>query len=502
MGGFAIGTTIYVVIEYIVKILAIGIVPENRRPSSSTAWLLLILFLPIVGVPLFLIIGSPYINARRARIQAQANDLLQQGTSNLPDVPESVDPPADLRGIVDLSRALTGLPMVTGTNHGVLMDYEASIRRMTELVEGASETVHVEIYIMARDGTTEPFFAALEAAVRRGVKVRVLLDHLGSRKYPGFHEFLKGMTAAGIEWHLMLPFLPLQGRMRRIDLRNHRKLLVVDGQVAVMGSQNLIDSAYGKPGNAKIGRRWNDISIELAGEIVSSLEAVFAVDWYSESGETVEMHAYRNADEDASGGSGLIPAPHGPRPQVGAAVNAVQLIPSGPGFRTDPNLRAFTSLMYMARERLAIVSPYFVPDESLMAAILTAAYRGVRVELYVSEEADQFVVDRAQSSYYYALLEAGVRIYRYPAPQVLHTKCFLVDETCAVLGSSNMDMRSFGLNYEISLLAYGGDIVTEVRDVIAEYRRLSAELDIDAWQGRSVLRRYTESVMRLTSALQ
>ena len=380
------------------------------------------------------------------------------------------------------------------------MDYEASIDRMTRLVESARESVHVEIYIMARDQTTEGFFAALEDAVRRGVKVRVLLDHIGSRKYPGFQRFLRGMTAAGIAWHLMLPFLPLRGKMRRIDLRNHRKLLVVDGPVGVMGSQNMIEAPYGSAKNREIGRRWNDITIELTGEIVSSLEAVFIVDWYTESGEIIDMHAYRGLGDPGAGH--LLPTRHGPQLPVGGDVNAVQLMPSGPGFHTEPNLRAFTSLMYLAQRRLAIVSPYFVPDESLLAAVTTAAYRGVEVELYVSEVADQFVVDRAQSSYYQALLDAGVRIYLYPAPEVLHTKCFLVDDDIAVMGSSNMDMRSFGLNYEISLLAYGGDIVSEVHDVIATYAERSSVLDAEEWPKRSVVRRYTESVMRLTSALQ
>ncbi len=503
MDRLLMGTSVFVVVEYIIKILAVGIVPENRRPSSSSAWLLLIFFLPIVGVPLFLMFGSPYISRRRARIQSQANQLLAKGTDTLPTVPESVTLPAELSGIVELTRRLTKLPMVTGTNAGVEMDYEASIERITRLVETAQETVHAEIYIIARDATTEGFFTALEDAIQRGVKVRVLLDHIGSRKYPGFHSMLKRMTEAGIEWHLMLPFLPLRGKMRRIDLRNHRKLVVVDGRVAIMGSQNMIEAPYGSKKNHDRGRRWNDITIELTGEIVSSLEAVFVVDWYSESGQIIDMHAYRGDGEgDTDAVTRLLPARPGSAQSVGGKVNAMQLIPSGPGFRTDPNLRAFNSLIYMAKQRLAIVSPYFVPDESLLAAITTAAYRGVDVELYVSEVADQFAVDRAQSSYYQALLEAGVTIYLYPRPEVLHTKCFVVDDQIAVLGSSNMDMRSFGLNYEISLLAYGGDIVEQVQAVIDTYASLSKVLDADKWPKRSKIRRYTESVMRLTSALQ
>lgn len=491
----------YIIIEFFVKVIAVGVVPENRKPSSSLGWLLLILFLPVVGVPLFLLLGSPYVHRRRARIQARANVLLEKGTADLPTSPDSVTLPEDLSGVVDLSRALTALPMVTGRNHGVVMDYEAGIDRMTRLAEQATTSIHAEIYIMARDAVTEDFFRALEAAVRRGVTVRVLLDHLGSRKYPGFRRFLNGMTEAGIEWHLMMPFQPLRGKARRIDLRNHRKLLVVDGATAIMGSQNLIAATYGSKKNERIGRRWNDITVELSGEIVSSLEAVFAVDWYTESGELIDIHAYRDFDGRELEG-GVLSTKHEPVPAVGGQVNALQLIPSGPGFRTEPNLKAFTSLMYTAKHRLAIVSPYFVPDESVFAAIVTAAFRGVRVELYVSEVADQYMVDRAQSSYYQALLDAGVTIYRYPAPEVLHTKCFLIDDTCAVMGSSNMDLRSFGLNYEISMLAYGGNVVDQIREVIATYAARSSVLDEASWKKRPLRRRYMESAMRLTSALQ
>lgn len=490
----------FIAIEYLVKIIAIGVVPENRKPSSSTAWLLLILFLPVVGVPLYLLIGSPYINSRRSRIQERATTILETGASALPSVPPSAEVPADLRGIVELSRSLTALPMVTATNLGIEMDYQANIDRMVELVSEAQSSIDVEIYIVAKDATTEPFFDALAAAVKRGVTVRLLLDHIGSRKYPGFRKFIRWMSEAGIDWHFMLPFRPFRGEWNRPDLRNHRKLMIIDGKAAMMGSMNLIESTYGSKKNREIGRRWNDIMIEVTGEVVTSLEAVFALDWYLETGDLPDIHAYRGStvlDEEH-----LLPALHGEQRHVGGEVNAVQLIPSGPGFRTDPNLRAFNSLIYMAKKRLAIVSPYFVPDESLLAAVTTAGFRGVRVELYVSEQADQFMVDRAQSSYYQALLDAGVLIYQYPAPKVLHTKCMLVDDTCAVLGSSNMDMRSFQLDYEISLLACGGDIVDQIHDVVAEYQHVSSILDAEAWPHRPRLRRYVESVMRLTSALQ
>lgn len=483
----SVATTTWIVIEYIVKIIAVGVVPENRRPSSSSAWLLLILFVPIVGIPAFLLLGSPYIDQRRARIQAEANELMHEGADDLPDVPPSLVAKPEFVSVAQLGRALTALPMVTGDSHGVISDYEDSIARMAELVDGAHEYVHVEIYIMAWDSTTDVFFQALERASARGVEVRVLFDHIGSRKYPGFHRLGKRLNAAGIEWHLMLPFIPWRGKARRIDLRNHRKLLVIDGKRAMMGSQNMIDSSYLNRKNSQIGRNWHDIMVELSGPIVAGIEAVFSTDWYSESGQALGIRPYER---------------DGNEPEVGGATSAMQLVPSGPGFTTAPNLKVFTSMMYLSQKRLAIVSPYFVPDESLLAAVETAARRGVDVELYVSEQADQYMVDRAQSSYYRSLLEAGVRIFLYPKPAVLHTKCFIVDDLYAVMGSSNMDMRSFGLNYEISLLTTGGDLVDDIVDVVADYQDVSRELTLEEWEKRPWPRRYMESVMRLTSSLQ
>ena len=530
-----VSTTI-IVFDYTIKIIAIGVVPENRRPSSSSAWLLLILFLPVVGIPLFIMLGSPYITGRREAIQEEANTRLQQGAADIPDWPTALSVPEMFGGLVTLNRNLTYLPMVTGTDHGVRTGYEENIRAMAEAVDVAEDYVDVCMYIMTADPTTEPFLAALERAAARGVKVRVLFDHLGSRKYKGFRPLKRRLRAAGIDWALMLPFQPLRGRVRRVDLRNHRKLMVVDGTRAFMGSMNMIESSYGDARNVRIGRHWHDIMVELTGPIVASLEAVFVTDWFTETGEDLSIRAYDDAyrlqerevaiGERLTAGRGVsavrdAPGGSATAETAGAGtsgscdarasvtsvpsdseLNAVQVIPSGPGFRTHPNLRLFVSLVYLAQERLRIVSPYFVPDESMLAAVITAAHRGVEIELYVSEQADQFMVDHAQSSYYEALLEAGGRIYRYPAPKVLHTKCFTVDDLCSVMGSSNMDMRSFGLNYEVSMLTYGGDITQSHHGIMDGYRAVSSELTAEEWDQRSWGRRWLDSAMRLTSALQ
>jgi len=246
---------------------------------------------------------------------------------------------------------------------------------------------------------------------------------------------------------------------------------------------NMIDPSYLKRANQRAGRRWHDCMVEVSGPIVEQLSAVFALDWYTETGELLH---------------------HEMRPPAHHAEDAVlmQLVPSGPGFTTEPNMRLFASLIGSARQRLSIVSPYFVPDESLMQAITTAGYRGVEVELFVSEKADQFMVHHAQRSYYEELLRSGVRIWAYPAPAVLHSKYMTVDDKAVVFGSSNMDMRSFYLDYEITLFALGPEAVGALDVISDRYRRVSREITLESWAKRSIFERYLDNLLRLTSALQ
>ncbi|WKD58668.1 cardiolipin synthase [Corynebacterium caspium] len=481
--------TLGLILDTAIKIFALGYVPEGRRPASSNAWLLLILLVPLLGLPLFLLMGGNYISRRRHRIQKEASAIIENVQADTPDHPTDIKLPTEIAAMVRLNRRLTNLPAVTGYNQGLWTDYQLTIARMAAAIDAAENYVHAEIYITAWDDTTDIFFQACKRAVARGVKVRYLFDQIGSLKYPGYKQLGKRLTEIGVEWHTMLPLKPWRWRFRRPDLRNHRKLLIIDGTVGFMGSANMIDRSYLMPANVRDGRKWVDVMVELEGPIVDSLATVFAVDWYSESNEPLPVTSHpleRSLDCPER--------------------NIVQLVPSGPGYATEPNLRMFTSVAHHAQERLVMCSPYFIPDESLLAAVTTACYRGVQVELLVSEKADQFMVDHAQSSYYQALLEAGVRIYRFPAPFVLHSKFVVADpgtsDALAIMGSSNMDMRSFGLNYEVSLMVTRGNIITDLTQLTDAYLAVSKELTLEEWSKRSLGRRYVDNVMRLSSALQ
>ncbi len=373
--------------------------------------------------------------------------------------------------------------MVDGNTVDLIPGYNESIKAMTESIRGARHYVNAEFYIMSSDHVTDELIRELEAAAERGVEVRLLYDHIGTLRIRGYRKLVHRLKSGKIQWKRMLPLLPIHGQWRRPDLRNHRKILVIDGEVAFTGSQNLIEPFYNNPRHRKAGRSWVELMARLEGPVVATLNVVFATDWLSETDESLEHQLY---------------VPSGPRQ---GRVTA-QVVPSGPGFVTENNLRLFNTLIYSAQHRISVCSPYFVPDDSLLYAITTAAQRGVDVELFVSEKGDQFLVHHAQRSYYEALLEAGVRIYLYEAPYVLHAKHFTIDDEVAVLGSSNMDMRSFSLNMEVSVMLLGAEMVGAMRAVESSYRESSRELTLQDWLHRPVAAKYVDNVARLTATLQ
>ncbi len=472
------------VFDVSVRIAAIIIVPRNRRPTAAMAWLLAIYFIPVVGVALFLLIGTPRLPRKRRVRQRAINEYIARTTAGLDFGTPHPDAPGWFRSIVTLNRNLGALPLSGGNDAHLFAGYADSLAAMAREIRAAKRYVHVEFYILQSDSATEDFFRALEEVAARGVTVRVLLDHWANRGKPFYRSTLRRLDAMGAQWHLMLPVQPLKGKYQRPDLRNHRKLLVVDGGVAFTGSQNVTDSSYNLRKNIRRGLHWVDLMVRLRGPVVASVNAVFLSDWYS---ETDEILSHEVDVFDISEPTGRLDC---------------QIVPSGPGFEFENNLRMFLALLYAAQRRIVLISPYFVPEEAMLAAITTACHRGVAVDLFVSEEGDQAMVYHAQRSYYEVLLRAGVRIWMYRKPFILHTKAFTIDDDVAVIGSSNMDMRSFGLNMEISMLVRGEEFVGEMLAVAEDYRALSRELTLDEWMRQPLRSQVLDNLARLTSALQ
>lgn len=464
---------------------AFMVVPVNRKPSSATAWLLLIVVAPFFGASLFFLIGSPKLPRRRREIQRRMNEQIERALASTDDAiwRAHLDPcafPAAATPHARLAKALGGMPPVAHNRLTPMTGYDNIIAEMVAAIENARHFVHVEFYIVAIDETTEPFFRALEAAVRRGVKVRLLFDQLGSRKFPRRKEMQQRLTDAGIEWRAMLPVLRLKEWLR-FDLRNHRKILVVDNRVAFAGSLNLITKGY----HRQDAITYEELCIRVEGPAVIEFEAVFVTDWLCETGQLL-------AQDDH-------PALPDAAPCEGASA---QVLPSGSGFDYENNLRLFTSLIEAAQKRLVIATPYFVPDEAMMMALTSAAKRGVAVTLLNSEAVDQDMVVAAQRSFYEELMRAGIEIRRYAAPVLLHAKTMIVDDDLAAIGSSNMDLRSFTLNMEVTLLVYDAATVQKLHDIVAVYLACSNRIDPEVWRARSLRSKIGQNVARLTSALQ
>ncbi len=473
-----------IVIDIIIRVGALLTVPRDRRPAAAMAWLMAIFLAPIPGSLLFRVFGTNKLPRAMREKQREVNELIMDATEGLGVVRQAASAPLWLESVVELNQTLGAMPLVGGNTADLLTDYNASIAAMTEAVRSSLRYVHVEFYILTRDRTTADFFEALRDAHRRGVIVRVLYDHIGTARHPMFRATRRWLEHSHIQFREMLPFHPILNQWRRPDLRNHRKLLVVDDRVAFIGSQNMIAASYNKPRNLRKGLQWKDLMVRLHGPVVQEVNTVFVTDWYSETDELLVEEIDPTQDTPGEGGLDC------------------QVVPSGPGFEAENNLRLFNALMYSAQERLVIVSPYFVPDDSMLYAITTAAERGVDVQLFANEVADQPVVFHAQRSYYETLLRSGVRIFLYRKPVILHAKHFTVDNDVAVFGSSNMDMRSFSLNLEVSVMVHGRSFVDDLRAVEEEYRRESRELTLDEWTGRPAALQVLDNISRLSAAVQ
>ncbi|WP_020074724.1 phospholipase D-like domain-containing protein [Cryocola sp. 340MFSha3.1] len=479
---------ILILADLAIRIAALIIVPRDRKPTAAMAWLLAIFLIPFIGILLFLLIGNPRLPKKRREKQDELNRIITARAQGIELVDGRGSWPDWFASLVRQNHELGALPAVGGNAATLIGDYRASIAAMTAHIETATRFVHVEFFIVSWDATTKPFFAAMERAVQRGVTVRLLADYVASRRAVDSDKTFAELDRIGVKWSWMLPVRSFSGEYQRPDLRNHRKLVVVDGLVAHMGSQNLIDRSYNTPKNLKRGLQWQELMTRITGPVVAETNAVFLSDWYLETGELLGADAQVRAVD--------VPADPSPEALV------CQVVPSGPGYGEENNLRQFLTLVTSAQRKVIITSPYFVPDEAMMYAITTACQRGLEVQLFVSEVGDQGAVWHAQRSYYEPLLRAGVQIWLYPAPYILHSKHLSIDDDVAVIGSSNMDIRSFALNSEVTLLVHGRSFVEQMRAVEQGYRDAGRQLTLEEWKREPKSATFLDGVARLTSALQ
>jgi len=310
---------ILLAVDLAIRITALIIVPRNRKPTAAMAWLLAIFLIPFVGIILFLLIGNSRLPKSRRNKQRDLDKMISERAQTLAPPPESAEWPDWFASLVRQNQTLGALPALGGNTADLIADYQASIDAMTREIETATRFVHVEFYIVSFDTTTTQFFGALEGAVQRGVSVRLLADFVASRRVANHDQTFAELDRIGVQWSYMLPVRPFQGQYQRPDLRNHRKLVVVDGRVGFMGSQNLIDRSYNSAKNLKRGLQWQELVTGISGPVVAAANAVFISDWYIETGELLVAENVPAVD---------LPA------DTSADAVVCQVVPSGPGYRT------------------------------------------------------------------------------------------------------------------------------------------------------------------------
>lgn len=475
---------IILILDWLIKLLCLFYIPRNRKPSAAIAWILVIFLIPWVGFLLFFLIGSPKLSKRRRNIQKQIDSLIEAATASNQSPRQHFDKNQRARynQVTRLGEQLGKLPVRDGNTVKILPEYDKAILDILHEINQAKEFIHLEYFIVALDNTTQPIFDALESAIKRGVKVRILIDALGYRRYPKRRELRQLLTNIGASWHFMLPIRLKPGFYNRPDLRNHRKIVVIDDNAAYMGSQNLIDRTY----HRKDGIYYDELVAKLTGPIVRHCAVIFASDWLSETGELLTK---------------IVDPRMRPLPQPTGNVHA-QILPSGPAFELDNNAALFTYLFHLANKRIFITNPYFIPNEAMMDAIIAAAARGVEVIMINSEVMDQWMVGHAQRSFYPELVKSGIKIYLYNAPILLHSKHITIDDDIAIIGSSNLDIRSFELNLESTLIAYDKSVVKDLQKVQKRDIKNSTQLNLKQWEKRSTYEKFLDSIARLTSSLQ
>lgn len=438
---------------------------RNREPASRLAWIAVIGFVPVGGAIAYLLLGETNIGsrlvARQLQVRAGINEALTQ--LSIYDVTRSDRPSDAWTAPFQTGWSVNRFQPVQVSATEIFDDSDNCIDRIIEDIDAAARTVHVLFYIWLPDRNGRRVAEALQRAAGRGVTCRVLVDDLGSRSLIR-SDIWRQMGEAGVRTTRALtigiPFL--RALTGRIDLRNHRKIVVVDTQAAYCGSQNCADPEF-LP-KARFGP-WVDVMLRLEGTIVRQLQQIFIIDWLT----------YGNNDDvaDAVGET---------EPPSTAAARA-QVIATGPTVRHGAMADTFLSVIHSARRRLIITTPYYIPDSAIQNAISAAARRGVETTLILPKRNDSRFVAAASKSYYQDLLSAGVTLLEYEGG-LLHAKTITVDGEVALVGSANIDRRSLELNYENNLLIEDAGLTGEIMALQERYAASAIAVDLDtvvAW---------------------
>lgn len=436
----------------------ISILRHPREPRAMLTWIMALLLLPGVGLVLFILLGEPRQQRHRRRRHRRRWQLeaaaLGRDDAFRPHHPAHLSQAISLeeRRLMDLAEQLAAYPASRGNQVTIYYDAEETYQAIQSAIASAKSHIHLEYYILQPDDTGRAVRDLLIAKAREGVRCRLLLDFVGCWRLG--RRFLGPLRAAGVQVAFALPVIPWRGRVRA-NYRNHRKIAVIDGRIGFTGSQNIGDEYRGR--RAKLGP-WRDTHMKIVGPAVHQLQEVFVQDWH-----------YTTRED-------LVTGECFPPPET-AGTHIVQMVPSGPDQEAPVMHQLLFAAVSSARSSICVITPYFVPDTSMIMAFQSASYRGVEVRLVIPARTDHPTILWAGRSYYDELDRAGVEIYEHDNT-VLHSKVVIVDQSWAMVGSANMDERSFRLNYELTVILYSDDLASELyrdfEDLRARSRRIQA----------------------------
>jgi cardiolipin synthase len=467
-------SAIYLCSEWAIRAVMLFYVPRKRSTPATRTWLLFIFFVPWPGLICYLLFGRIYVPRKRIEQQKHASDRIALVQTKMgAQVERQPELPANLASIVPLATKLGDFEPFGGNEIELFAEYEATLERLLADIRAAKWQVHLLFYIFEADETGRRVAEAVIEAARRGIECRLLLDAVGSRR--GVRKFGDAFRAAGVEVVEMLPVGLFRRNAARFDLRNHRKIAVIDGVIGYTGSQNITDAVF-VPGYPN-----EELMLRVSGPIVAQLQAVFLADRYIETDTTLELEKMF--------------------PNLAERGDAIaQIVPSGPGYGRENGQELMITMLYAARKRVVLVTPYFAPDDPFLQAVRAAERRGVEVHLVVSMHSNQRLTALAQKSYYEELLADGVEIHLYE-PRFLHAKHLTIDDEIALVGSANLDIRSFALNAEINLVIYDRTVVAGLRQIQERYFAHSHQLTLEEARARSPFKRTLQSVARLADSL-
>jgi cardiolipin synthase len=482
-------------------IAVLTIVLERRRPTATLAWILALVLLPVVGLIAYVFIGRR--KARRSRRSRRRRTLHPtEATADIAKLERSPSGmPPQTTGLLRLALSSSAAPVRRANQVLILPKPREAFAAMEEAIAAAEHRIHMQFYIWRGDDTGRRMIELLCERAAAGVKVRLLYDDFGSIGTPLRH--FEPLRAAGGQ---LARFGALRLRFARptsrLDFRNHRKLLCIDGKLGFTGGLNIGDEYRG---TTRSGRVWNDLFVQMSGDAVFGLEAVFLEDWLSATDQLVELY------EDLPRPSvelrrSMRERPSAPMTSTGPLVH---IVPSGPDqrpIRGESNASViaatFVAAIGGALERVWIATPYFIPDHPLTLILQTAAMRGVDVKILVPNPADNDLrfVALAARSYYDELMAAGCGIYEYSLG-MLHAKYMIIDDTVACIGSANMDVRSLYLNYEVTAMFYDREVVESLASVFLEDLANGRPVMSSEREQLSLPSRFAEGVARIVSPL-